>query len=127
MLNGSENWSNGTSGGYYRYYLSLENANASSSRSICLSNYFNYISSGNSASGCFISSANLFLYPEQTISTTNDFKTWLSTHNTIVYYPLATPTLIDTGKNIDIPLYNGTNNISNSENAIMTISYVRND
>ena len=26
------------------------------------------------------------------ISTANDFKTWLSTHNTIVYYPLVTPT-----------------------------------
>ena len=31
------------------------------------------------------------MYPEQQ-DTLENFKTWLSTHNTEVYYPLATPT-----------------------------------
>lgn len=51
------------------------------------------------------------------IISTADFKTWLSTHNTIVYYALSTPTyeeITDTdliNQLESIELYNGTNNI----------------
>lgn len=40
----------------------------------------------------------------------NDFKTWLSTHNTEVYYELETPYEVNLGK-IDIRMLKGTNNI----------------
>lgn len=36
----------------------------------------------------------------------NDFKTWLSTHNTIVYYPLSTPTTIEITQENYPSLYN---------------------
>lgn len=55
-------------------------------------------------------------------SSNNELKTWLSTHNTEVYYVLATPTEIDLG-NINIELYDGINNISNSEDMDMNIKY----
>ena len=56
--------------------------------------------------------------------TLDDFKTWLSTHNTEVYYALATPYEVDLGI-VDITLFNGINHISNSEDANMSITYVK--
>ena len=56
-------------------------------------------------------------------ATANDLKTWLSTHNTDVYYPLATPELIDLQTTVDLKLFKGVNNISNSEDGYMTIEY----
>lgn len=44
-------------------------------------------------------------------TTTSDFKTWLSTHNTIVYYVLATPTTTEITENNYPTLYNQLNNI----------------
>ena len=52
------------------------------------------------------------------------FKTWLSTHNTEVYYALETPTLIDLQTTVDLKLFKGANNVSNSEDGYMTIEYV---
>lgn len=53
----------------------------------------------------------------------NDFKTWLSTHNTDVYYPLETPELIDLQTTVDLSLFKGANTITNSEDGYMTIEY----
>lgn len=52
----------------------------------------------------------------------DDFKTWLNTHNTTVYYVVETPTTTPLG-NIDISLFKGTNIITNSDNCNMTIKY----
>lgn len=57
------------------------------------------------------------------ISTLTDFKTWLSTHNTTVYYPLAEEQEIDLGEVDIINLFTEDNNISNSESANMKIGY----
>ena len=51
-----------------------------------------------------------------------DFKTWLRTHNTTVYYVLETPTTIDLGT-VDIELYKGANTITNSDNCNMVLKY----
>ncbi len=59
-------------------------------------NYYLYYPTYSSVSGnygCWISSTS-FRIKNTDYSTTTDFKTWLSTHNTIVYYVLATPTNI---------------------------------
>ena len=61
------------------------------------------------------------------ITTLAEWKTWLSTHNTDVYYVLATPELIDLNTTIDVTLFEGINNISNSEDANMQIRYVKNN
>ena len=55
--------------------------------------------------------------------TLEQFKTWLSTHNTEVYYVLAQENLIDLQTTVDLSLFKGVNNVSNSENGYMTIEY----
>lgn len=96
VLDGSENnWGDGSTSNYHRYYLKINDAISVSPRQTIFSNYYHFLSSGHFTGVGFISSGYLYLYPNQTIETTDDFKTWLSTHNTIVYYPLATPTYIE--------------------------------
>ena len=58
-------------------------------------------------------------------SNTTALETWLNTHNTEVYYVLETPTLIDLDYTVDTTLFEGVNNISNSENADMDIIYLQ--
>ena len=64
------------------------------------------------------SSANTIRFKNTDISSTNDFKTWLGTHNTTVYYILATPTyteITDTeliSQLESIELLEGLNNVS---------------
>lgn len=62
-------------------------------------------------------------FPTSIANTVNDFKTWISTHNIVVYAPLETPDLIDLNTTVDLKLFKGVNNISNSEDANMTIEY----
>lgn len=45
--------------------------------------------------------------------------------NQPIYYPLATPQLIDLNYTVDIELFNGVNNISNSDDMDMEIKYVQ--
>ena len=59
-----------------------------------------------------------------TVSNLEDFKNWLSTHNTEVLYELATPVTEELGDITILELLDGENNISNSENANMKIEYV---
>lgn len=66
----------------------------------------------------------VFILTDQTITTEQSANTWLSTHNVELYYPLATPTEIDLG-NIDMELYEGTNNITNSEDMDMLLEYYK--
>lgn len=65
-------------------------------------------------------------YPEfskYNFTGTSAFKTWLTTHNIIVYYPLVEENLIDLNYNVDMNIYKGANTITNSEEAVMTIQY----
>lgn len=48
---------------------------------------------------------------------------WLETNNLLIYYVLQTPQLIDLNTTIDISLYKGSNTITNSEDANMTLYY----
>lgn len=57
-------------------------------------------------------------------TTKADFLTWLSTHNTIVYYELATPTEIDLGAVILPETFEGINNINVSSNLDSNTSIV---
>lgn len=56
-------------------------------------------------------------------TTLEQWKEWLSTHNLILYQPLATPDPIDLNYTVDIRLFNGVNNISNSDDMDMSIKY----
>ena len=64
-------------------------------------------------------------------TTVNDFKTWLSTHNTIVYYVLATPTITEiTDEELinqlnEIELLEGVNNITISSDNLPADMYLK--
>ena len=69
--------------------------------------------------GIGISSQDRFLIRNKDIATVANLKTWLSTHPTTVYYPLATPTTTEitdetllSQLNFIASLYEGVNNIS---------------
>lgn len=55
----------------------------------------------------------------------NDFKSFLNDNEVILYYVLATPELIDLNYTVDLTLFEGVNNISNSDDMDMTITYVQ--
>lgn len=102
VLNGSESWGMDPSGvfnqlsafsnkylvqnAYSNYFTNIVNANIqsnNSANSILTSGQFSFR----------VGSTKDRIYIKKTdITSANDFKTWLSTHNTIVYYVLATPT-----------------------------------
>ena len=92
VLNGSENWSQWGTDTFYITKLSSVRTG--------LSNYFKYNSTVTGASQLnngefFIHdniNHNVVIFRNTSYTTVADFKTWLSTHNTTLYYVLETPT-----------------------------------
>lgn len=123
ILNGSEDWMLNTN-----YTTStmlavqyLENGMLSNSRIKSDNFTYNKISEINTirAAAQFV----LISLDIKKFATVDDFKTWLSTHNTIAYYELTEPQTIPLGKLTDIiTTLNGTNNISINGNIPTTIS-----
>ena len=95
VLDGSESWASYQTGGnnLKRTFLALTNAPTGNDRQPLISNYFKYCDTyANDYIGCgFIGAGRVYLYPSQQDSK-SDFLTWLGTNNTIIKYPLATPT-----------------------------------
>lgn len=119
ILNGSESWARsentGTAAGTYRFYISRP-ANSRSSTSSLYSNYFTPTSSYISTDNCiYFGGSNIVISRVKSndtyINEVNNFKTWLSTHNTDVYYVLATPETINL-PNTKIPLFEGINHVT---------------
>lgn len=106
------------------FYIPLQNVKRPATTTVnsnLLSNYFTSLAENDTWTAGTISlrTVNDNLYLNVTSGTTlANFKTWLSTHNTTVYYPLATPieeeitdeTLISQLNAIN--LFNGENNIT---------------
>lgn len=112
VFNGSESWTRNSSTGYERYYSPImADAFSSASRTTSISNYFKFQASGSAVGTCFLANTRAYLYPDTTITTASDFKTWLNTHNTDFYYPLATPETINL-PNTKIPLFEGINHVT---------------
>lgn len=128
VLDGSESWSGINS--YAVFYINVDDAQTISASTMpqLLSNYYTpqiynsmYNSSVDYGVGLHSSTPRILIRNKDCANTTA-LQTWLSTHNTTVYYVLATPTEIDLG-NIDISLFKGSNIITNSDNCNMTIKY----
>ena len=123
ILNGSEN--------YYEYSISssiiryqLRTITDGLEKNPIITNYFKYLGNqpGYSTIGCSFTTRVFFFVNKTDIPTISDLQTWLSTHNTIVYYVLATPTnteitdstLLETLENIYS--MTGTTNITQENN-----------
>ena len=96
VLNGSENWN--TRAGETLYAYQLSNA-FDGNKTNGLSTHWQFISGGAMTTQnkeCMASAntnASLSVFTNNSyLNTITNFTTWLSTHNTIVYYILATPT-----------------------------------
>lgn len=97
-LNGSESW--GSSGSYYYLLFNDKRSLTTYTPNLIISNYFKAMqySGGSPNIGCFsenyytTGNRNVFFNYNGSSSDVDGFKTWLSTHNTTVYYVLATPT-----------------------------------
>lgn len=89
-----ENWSfesNVGSSGYNRAIISLGDNYVGSGRQAIVSDYFKAASGSTHADGIgFTSGTSLYLYPDTSITSAEEFKTWLASHPTTVYYALAT-------------------------------------
>ena len=119
VLNGSENWVKSSNTSVDRFYLDDASFNMIT-RSSGYSNYFVVSTTVTADIGKYYTNVNQVVINYSTYNTTTlqQFKTWLSTHNTIVYYVLSTPTtteITDTeliSQLESIELLSGLNNIS---------------
>ena len=132
VLDGSENWAeypSQTSDGY-RVYETTKPAGPTNQFWVnngAFLNYFratNGFGEKNTATGTIFG---IYVNIDNTIvNTIDEFKTWLSTHNTIVYYELATPTEIDLGEVTTLSTFEGVNNVSLDTNiqTNMSLTYL---
>lgn len=91
VLDGSEDWTYQSSYPRFTYYFgNAWNAGGENHRYSIISNFYKYVGDGNNNGTGFIYGKSIYLC-NTNISSASDFQTWLSTHNTIVYYVLATP------------------------------------
>lgn len=95
-LDGSETWSQNRASYYTGVFKNeLATFTPSSGKDNCRSNYFSF--NGNNTTAL---ENELYFHPNKNLErrildrwpTMEDWKAWLSTHNTDVYFPLATPT-----------------------------------
>lgn len=117
VLNGTENWLKEFNSAYTRI------SNAKGNNTPALSNYFKSVSVPTYVWGAIkfgATNKNLIFY-EGAIDLAG-FKTWLSTHNTTVYYQLETPTEIDLGEVETLSTFEGANNLLIDTNLNTTIS-----
>ena len=133
VLNGSENWNKSSSyqGSFYGAVLNTTGITIPFSQLYC--NNFtqmegSYIAGNYKQGTCFIENLNgtFDCWYDDGTATLQDFKNWLSTHNTIVYYQLSTPTdilLNDTLQEQIEDIYNQTLSYQGQTN----ISQVNND
>lgn len=119
ILNGSETeWGGSMFYNYYRARINFTNMKqpASNNEYGVFSNYFNQNDGVFSSRtvlpgmlGAFRNSQTIYIETNQT--SLADFKTWLSTHNTEVQYPLEEPYVEEIGQVLLPSAYNGINNI----------------
>lgn len=104
VFDGSENWTINTSYTYNVFYRTLGNYARISNTQTTYCEYYKGIENTagivdfgnnyNNSIGVRTANDNIkdIYISNNSITSASDFKTWLSTHNTVVYYVLATPT-----------------------------------
>lgn len=132
VLNGSESWTYQSD--YSRVFTSInDNNNDLEARKKSICNYFIYGNTTAENNKFQIDGSHHILFRSSATTSANNFKTWLSTHNTEVYYLLATPTDTEITDSTllsqlnalgNATTYLGTTNISTSGDGLSPILYV---
>lgn len=138
IFNGTEDWKKSTTYSSDNFPMFFLNSNIFSIGMKSKSNYFTYITRAQlvdktyeqNGIGSVDKSINIKISTDLIReSTLENFKNWLSTHNTEVYYTLATPEIIDLGQLTELPkTFGGINNIwaeTNLGNTEIEIEYVQ--
>ena len=130
----SENWTDaGAITNVRRFYTTIADVKQNDSSNAKYSNYFTYIYNYNLDSEHFYIADNGRLIMFSSETSLANFKTWLSTHNTNVYYVLNTPTVTEiTNETLlseleSVSLITGLNQINVSSEylpAILDIKYL---
>lgn len=99
-----ENWITDTTNDVKRFKILTNNSQSGvigAKRESCLSNRFKQnLGLTNNVGDCFMSDGLFYVITDQSITTVTQFKTWLQTHATGVWYELATPTI----EQVDLPV-----------------------
>jgi len=124
IFDGSESgWVKSSNINVDRYVINT-NLYLTNINSLC--NYFSYGSITNYTVGKWnnnVSVQMIFNFANYGTTTLEDWKTWLSSHNLELLQPLVTPELIDLNYTVDMTLFEGVNNISNSDDMDMILKY----
>lgn len=130
ILDGSENWFLSNNNRFFAYRSNIFPLTNNPDKILStLSNYYIPTSYNNIYNATvdygygFGSSEGRIDIRNKDITVLADFKTWLSTHNTEVLYPLETPDPIDLNYDVDIRLFKGNNTITNSDDMTMVLKY----
>ena len=99
VADGSEDgWNSSAVSGGRQFFISIQGISIVSPRIIACDNFY-YITGSTAENTTYINSSGLWVIYKPTsngspvATSTAEFKTWLSTHNTTLYYVLATPTI----------------------------------
>lgn len=111
-----------------QFYINHSNVYHDNSKKLLMSNYFisGKIGDRDTIKDTVYSfSTGIAFNPKTTVANSlDDWKTWLSTHNTEVYYPLSTPTYIHITQTDYPTLYNELENIYNNTKSYDGTTYV---
>ena len=134
VLDGSENWRIGTAPNQtnttYFSCDSYDNIISAKTNKI-MSDYFLYNNDLwlRDVEGIYFDIVNSNLIririSKDIVTTVEEFKTWLSTHNVTVIYELATPKTINLSSTNPLYLYDGINHLTNDNNADMVAKMVK--
>lgn len=127
VLNGSENWQAFTNITPQTYYVdNLISAISDATTKNYYSNYFNAITTSERYidKSFFINYLSRLTISYNDMPTISDFKSWLSAHNTEVYYILAEPYEIDLGEVGTLKPITGVNNMNINTSLNTTFSLV---
>ena len=131
VLDGSEDWVLWAAGldDVERYYVNLDSNVVLSANTLC--DRFKYDDS-NANREHFRNSTHqgkptqfVIFINKTRVNNENELKAWLSTHNTIVQYEVATPQIIDLGEYAPLKTFKGDCTITNSEDTNMSLVYYK--
>lgn len=123
VLDGTETWGSGIFNGMVYFYTHISNATKTRNKNLLSNRFVGNLA--NAITGFHFDNGSLTIFNHEIATTVEEFKTWLSQNNVEVVYELldARTEEIETET---LLLFEDTNNISNSADANMVITYIDN-
>lgn len=126
VLDGSENWLMEYGNSLFNVMYTVPQKKPYSRNAYCNYYIFDNREAGMASlpNGMFAMQGNYrgLFFKNENFTNANDFKQWLSTHNTTVYYELAEPYTVNLGNIGELKTYKGINNIDIIANLDTTFS-----